>query len=393
MTMRTSAWVSAAFLFCLVFGADYAHAQSAKFEYSGWLPYWREEGVADVKANLDKLTEINPFGYIVQKDGVVHDAMGINDEPWKSLIAEAKKKKIRVIPTVMWSDAEAMHRILGNQTTRAALVDDIVRIVNNEGFSGIDIDFEGKYAETKDHYSAFLKELYKKMGNKWVMCTIEPRTPLAARYSGTPPAGAGIYANDFAVMNKNCDRVRIMTYDQGTIDVKLNAAAKSQPYVPIADPKWVEKVVIETAKSISKHKLVVGVATYGYEYEVRPLSGSGYRYDRQWSFNPAYASEVMQKHGLRAQRSLSGEMMVSYLPAVKPARPTGNTLPNAEPLSALAAPAAVAAATLPFNLLVWSDATAVKQKIDLAKRLGVRGVAIFKLDGAHDPALWGILTK
>ncbi len=374
------------------FGAYVAHAQSAAFEYSGWIPYWREEeGVADTLKNLDKLHEVNPFGYIVQKDGVVHDAMGIADAPWKGLIAEAKKRKIRIIPTVMWSDAEAMHRIMGDKTTRTALVDNIVSIVKIEGFSGIDIDFEGKYAETKDYYSAFLKELYTKMGNKWVMCTIEPRTPLSARYDSTPPKDAGIYANDFAAFNKYCDRVRIMTYDQGTIDVKLNAAAKSVPYIPIADPRWVEKVVNETAKSISKNKIVVGVATYGYEYEVTPLTLSGYRYARQWSFNPAYASEIMQKYGLRAQRGLSGEMTVSYMPALKPSAPTSNTLPNPEPHSSRAAPAAVAAATLPINLLVWSDATAVKQKIDLAKKLGVRGVAIFKLDGGQDPGVWGIL--
>ncbi len=347
--------------------------------------------MADTLKNIDKLHEINPFGYIVQSDGVVHDAMGIADQPWKGLIAAAKARKVRVIPTIMWSDAEAMHRIFSNKQLRTTLVDDIVRIVKNEGFSGIDIDFEGKYAETKDHYSAFLKELYTKMGNKWVMCTIEPRTPLSARYNGTPPKGAGTYANDFVAINKYCDRVRIMTYDQGTIDVKLNAAAKSVPYVPIADPKWVEKVVQETVKSINKNKIVLGVATYGYEYEITPLTQYGYRYDRQWSFNPAYAAEVMQKYGLVARRGLSGEMTVSYMPAIKPSAPTSNTLPNPAPHSASAGPAAVAAATLPINLLVWSDATAIKQKIDLAKKLGLRGVAVFKLDGGQDPALWGIL--
>lgn len=390
--MRLSTLCSTAFLLSIVGGAHVAHAQSAPFEYSGWIPYWREEqGVKDVRANISRLNEINPFGYIVQQDGVVHDAMGIVDEPWKSLLAEARARKVRVIPTVMWSDAEAMHRILGDKTTRTELVDSIVTIVKNEGFSGVDIDFEGKHAETRDHFSAFLKELYQKMGNKWVMCTIEPRTPLSARYEGTPPQDAGTYANDFAAFNKYCDRVRIMTYDQGTIDVQLNAAAKSVPYVPIADPRWVEKVVKETAKSIGKHKIVLGVATYGYEYEVTPLSQSGYRYARQWSFNPAYATEVMQKYGLVARRGLSGEMTVSYMPAIKPSAPTSNTLPNPEPLSAFAAPAAVAAATLPINLLVWSDATAVQHKIDLAKKLGVRGVAFFKLDGGQDPGFWGVV--
>ena len=392
--MQAKAWGAGAVLAAAFFvGAGGVHeARAAAFEFSGWIPYWREDaGVADVKKNLDKLHEINPFGYIVQTDGTVHDAMGIADEPWRSLIAEAKKKKVRVVPTVMWSDTEAMHRILSNQETRIKLAEDITAIAVNEGFDGIDIDFEGKRAETKDYFSTFLKGLYQRMGKKWVMCTIEARTPISSRYEDTPPKDAGRYANDFAAINKYCDRVRIMTYDQGTIDVKLNAAAKSVPYVPIADPRWIEKVVAETAKSIKKSKIVVGVASYGYEYEVTPLTQSGYRYARQWSFNPGYAAEIIVKHGLVPQRSLSGEMTVSYLSAIKPASPTSNTSPLPEPFSAAAAPAAVAAATIPFNLLVWSDATAIKQKVDLARKLGVRGVAVFKLDGGQDPNLWSVL--
>jgi peptidoglycan hydrolase-like protein with peptidoglycan-binding domain len=42
-------------------------------------------------------------------------------------------------------------------------------------------------------------------------------------------------------------------------------------------------------------------------------------------------------------------------------------------------------------VLVWSDAEAVKAKAELAKQLGVRGIAIFKIDGGQDPALWSVL--
>ncbi|MDB5224419.1 MAG: Copper amine oxidase domain protein, partial [Candidatus Adlerbacteria bacterium] len=36
---------------------------------------------------------------------------------------------------------------------------------------------------------------------------------------------------------------------------------------------------------------------------------------------------------------------------------------------------------------------AIKAKVDLAKKLGVRGVAIFKIDGGEDPAMWSVLPK
>ena len=378
----------------LIFSPALAAAQTTqKLEVSGWIPYWREEqGAADALAHLDQLTEINPFVYIVQTDGTVLDAAGIADEPWKGLLQEAKKKKVRVIPTVMWSDGAAMHKILSNQKTRNKLQDDITAIAVNEGFDGVDIDFEGKWAETKDYFSLFLKGLYSRMGKKWVMCTIEARTPLDSRYLGTPPAGAGLYANNFKEINKYCDRVRLMTYDQGTIDQRLNRA-RGAPYIPLSDPGWVEKVVQLVSKDIPKRKLAIGIPTYGYEYEVTPLSVYGYNYDVQWSFNPRYAVELARSLGITPRRMSSGEIGFAYTPAVTPPPPLDantSTLPIPTGLNTQA-PAAVALATAPFTLLWWSDAQAIKDKVDLARRLGVRGVAVFKIDGGEDPAMWSVL--
>jgi len=44
-----------------------------------------------------------------------------------------------------------------------------------------------------------------------------------------------------------------------------------------------------------------------------------------------------------------------------------------------------------FRMMVWSDAQAVQDKIALAKKLGVRGVSVFKFDGGQDPSIWGVL--
>ena len=389
MTMRRVFLIVA-----LTFALAPMSASAAAFEYSGWLPYWREaSSTLDVLPHLSQLTEINPFGYIVQPDGTVMDAMGIADEPWKSLIIAAKAKKVRVIPTVMWSDTEAIHRILSNTESRIKLEDDITALAFNEGFDGIDIDFEGKLAEDKQYFSTFLRGLYQRMGKKWVMCTIESRTPLSSRYLGTPPKDAGIYSNDWVQINKYCDRVRFMTYDQETIDQKLNAAALSAPYVPVADVKWVEKAIRLAMQTIPKHKIVIGIATYGYEWEVTPLTQSGYRYDKLWAFNPRYATELATRIGSKIQRNSAGELSFSYIPQIQLPPPPkvdqqlSDTTPIPAPLQS-GTPAAVVLATASYNIVWWSDAQAIKQKIDLAKRLGVRGVAVFKLDGGEDPLMW-----
>ena len=234
-------------------------AKTTPFEVTGWLPYWRAAtSTADVVPHLSSFTSIMPFGYIVQNDGTLKDAfnLGSTTAPTTlALKAAAKAAHVKIIPTVMWSNGEAIHTILSNQKTRIALEDSIANLEKAQGFDGIDIDFEGKKAETKPYFSTFLKGLYTRMGQKWVYCSIEARTPVTDRYDGTPPTDATTYANDYVAINKYCDRVQLMTYDQQTIDVKLNAAASGAPYIPISDPVWVEKVVTLAAKTISKKSL------------------------------------------------------------------------------------------------------------------------------------------
>jgi len=377
-------------------------ASAAAFEYSGWLPYWKEaSSTRDALAHIDQLHEVNPFVYVVQNDGTIADRAGIADEPWRSLITVAKAKKVRVIPTIMSSDTAMLHAILSNTKRRIQLEDDITALVRREGFDGIDIDFEGKSAADKQYFSTFLRGLYQRMGNKWVMCTIESRTPIADRYFGvTPPKDAGLYANDFVQINKYCDRVRFMTYDQQTIDLKLAAAAASnnQLYAPVADTAWVEKAIRVAMQTIPKHKIILGVATYGYEWDVTAYA-DGYQYDLLWSFGPGYATPIAAQYGVTPVRQASGEIGFSYVPAAGlAATPQGYVdlsahAPSGTSSADLSAAGALAAAQAnnthsSFRYMVWQDAQAIGDKIALAKRLGIRGVAVFRLDGGEDPAMW-----
>ena len=362
----------------LPFSVDAAILTSApkpKLEVSGWIPYWRKAtGTADALLHIDAFTEINPFGYTVKNDGTLADTAKMDEEPWTTLITEAKKRKIRIIPTVMWSSTEAIHRILSNQKTRIALEDEITALVKARGFDGIDIDFEGKKAETKNYYSTFLKGLYQRMGNKWVMCTIEARTPLDSRYDTIPKDIR--YANDFVAINKYCDRVRIMTYDQGTIDVKLNRA-RAAPYIPVADPAWVEKVITLTMQTIPKSKLSIGIATYGYEYKVTKLSEYGYRYDMEWALNPRYGIDLAASLGVTPVRNASNEIGFMYKPTTTMETSMEINVTTNAPTSIVVETKPGVDIKNPINIVWWSDAIAIKDKVELAKKLGVRGVAIF----------------
>lgn len=379
-------------------GAVLTAPATGAFEISGWIPYWRSAtGTLDVLPHLSQLTSVMPFGYTMKSDGTLVDTANLSQEPWTSFIAAAKAAKVRVIPTVMWGNGDTIHRILSNTTTRIALEDEIANTVKQNGFDGIDIDFEAKKHETMNYFSTFLKGLYQRMGNKWVYCTIEARMPLEDRYSpgATIPPDATDYANDFIEMNKYCDRVEIMAYDQGTINVRLNNA-RSAPYAPVADPGWVENLVTLAAQTISRNKLIIGIPTYGYEYTVTPVPGSGYQYKVLWPFNPGYATDIAERLGITPTRTSANEIGFTYdakLLEPAPADDEATLTQQATAVSTTIAQNAGSQITtgLPFNYMTWSDSQAIADKVALARKLGVRGVAIFKFDGGEDPGMWSVL--
>jgi spore germination protein YaaH len=222
--------------------------------------------------------------------------------------------------------------------------------------------------------------------------------PLEDRYSlgAKIPDDATEYANDYTQMNKYCDRVEIMAYDQGTINVRFNNA-RTAPYSPVADPGWVENIVSLVAQSISRNKIIIGVPTYGYEYKVTPLADSSYQYKLLWPFNPKYALDIAAKLGIMPSRTSANEPGFIYNPDLLAAvsGPGGSDFTltqEAVPETTVAQNAPLKTnSTQPFNFMTWSDAQAISDKVAVAHKLGVRGVAVFSLGGAEDQAIWDVL--
>lgn len=367
-------------LVCLSF----AETSFAAFETAVWIPYWRkEEGASSTLANLDRVTQISPFAYELQSDGTIKDALKATQEPWTSLIKEAKKKKVKVYPSILSypqtkTEQNNVYILLAQKKKRQQHVKDIVTLVKKNKFDGIDIDYENKLADTRPYFSVFLTELgtaLRKEGKK-LICTVEARTPPESKYATTSKEilSRVEYANDYKTIGKVCDQVRIMAYDQGLDDASLVNQNKLQGslYRPVADIEWVEKILTLAMEDIPARKLVVGVPTYGYKYEVVPATAtSSVRTPRIGSMNFNYITELIQATGAIPIRNTAGELHFTY---------STSTGVNGERFEA------------PKQFLVWySDSKAIADKVRLAKLYGLAGVAVFKIDGGHDPLVWSAL--
>lgn len=389
-TLRTP--LIAVFLAALFFTSTVPMtAKASDLTVSGWIPYWASaKGIKEASKNLKRLDEINPFAYSVKSDGTLADTANLTASSWRKLFRDAKKRGVTVIPTVMWSDRANIERILSNPSLRAAHVAEIARLVEDRGFDGIDIDYENKSAATRPYFSLFLKELDTALKGKTLACTIEARTPPDSVYR-TPPATIE-YANDFKEINKHCDQVRIMTYDQQTADWKLNDA-NPKPYAPLSDKAWVKKVMDLAAKDISKDKLVMGIPTYGHEYQITIRPNGYMEYKKLWSLNPVYAKDMEKQMKATPMRAAHGEMRLAYIPKDSAAYKTrvnvSGSVSKAElPIEQAKAHAKETGMPAVVNVMWWHDAGAIAEKVELAEALGIRGVAIFKIDGGADSKMW-----
>ncbi len=347
----------------------------------GWLVRWGGgKGLVDVLDHINVFDTLSPFSYEVTHTGNVSDVLKLTTPQWKNVLSEAKKNDTTIIPSFLWMDAVAMTVVLQNETKRASLSKQIADTVTTMNVEGADIDFE--WMNNSDHpaFIIFLKDLKVRLDGKTLACSIEAKLP-----SVYPDEKQSLDAY-YKELGSVCDEVRIMAYDMRFSDPVL-AKKETAPYVPSADVRTVRDSVEYIATSIPREKIVLGIALYGYEYEVTERATST-SYRLLWSFSPSYVKGVIAKHNLEVKHGESGEAYVIYQGNENqtPSKSFTSTDPfvtESEPKQSKAK----------YNVIWWSDKHAVEGKIELAKSLGLKGVSLFRLDGDIDPELWKILEK
>ena len=346
-------------------------AGTIPLSYSAWIPYWsKTAGAQDATTHIALFKELSPFSYEVKEDGTITDQIKSTQAPWPDLYSTAKTKGVKIFPTIAWNDADSIFTILSSSTTEQFHINQLMNIANATGANavdGLDIDYENKSAETAPYFSDFIKKLSSTLhpSKKTLVCTIEARTPLSARFVNPPKTMD--YANDYKAINKYCDEVRVLAYDQENIDLQLNKLeGKGQPYMPVSDSSWVRKVLTETTKTISPNKIVLAVATYGQQYEITRKSSavdSSFSYNRIGSLTFKDALALASSTNSTLSRNSAGELGFIY---------------------------SVGTST---RMVSVSDAVSVADKIRIAKSYKLKGIAVYKIDGTSDPKIWSVLGR
>jgi len=207
--------------------------------------------LTSLKNYYQSLTDVAAFAYTLDGSGQIsgrHYEEGMNF---------AKQKGIRTYALVHNCingkfDQKSVKQLLNSSTARQKAINNILNILQTYGYTGVHLDLENVAPEDRGVLTQFVKEVKEKLspaGYKVAMA-------VPAKTSDSPNA-AWIGAFDYAALGKLVDEMAIMTYDEHYLGGEPG---------PVASYPWVEKVIKYATSQVPSSKILLGIATYGYEW-------------------------------------------------------------------------------------------------------------------------------
>lgn len=227
--------------------------------------------------------------------------------------------------------------ILNSPEIKSKLINDILNTVKTKNYKGVNIDFEMLNSNDRDAYTAFIKEVSEKLHKDGYILTlaVPAKTFDSAKAYWT-------YAYDYKQLGTYADQVVLMTYDEHW---------QSGTPGPVASAGWVQQVVNYAASVIPKNKIILGLATYGYDWK---LSGG---YAKSYSIQGAYNTAANNN----AEIQWDDTAKVPYFMY------TDST--GAE------------------HIVYFEDSTSISYKLNIVNNSNLGGVAIWRL-GLEDQKYW-----
>ncbi|MBW3564790.1 MAG: hypothetical protein KY459_08695 [Acidobacteria bacterium] len=258
------------------------------FELSGWIPAWDKAALESLQLHGAILDESNPVWYTLEADGSIDKVWNAENPSWRAAMSGS-----RLLPTIQnygngGFDDERVTRIISDPVLRARHIEDLVVLVVQNAYDGIDIDYERIPASSRDDFSAFVTELARELHatGKLLSVTVHPKTSASQDWRG--PGG-----QDWPVIGAAADSVKIMAYDYHWSTSTAGALS------PLS---WVTDVARYATNSIPASKVVMGLPWYGYDW----LGNRGTAVT--WK----QATALAKSNNVTPVRDADGELTFSY---------------------------------------------------------------------------------
>jgi len=213
-----------------------------------------------LEKTLPSLSFLSIFSYEVRPDGSLSS---IDDEPLISAARAAGVAPFMVITNIEEGgsfSSELANRILNDEQVQDTLIDNVLQVMRQKNYFGLDIDFEYLYPRDRENYNSFLRKVAARIRPQGYQLT----TALAPKISGEQ-AGLLYEAHDYPVHGALTDHVILMTYEWGYT---------YSPPRAVAPLNEVRRVLNYAVSVIPRSKILMGIPNYGYNWTLPYREGT-----------------------------------------------------------------------------------------------------------------------
>lgn len=213
-----------------------------------------------LERTLPHLTYCSVFSYQANADGSLNT---IPDDP---VIATARRRNVApmmVVTNIVTGSgfsSSIAHSILTSDAAQETLLTNVLRILRQKNYFGLNLDFEYLLQEDRERYNQFLTKAAARLHAAGYILT----TSLAPKTRADQP-GLLYEAHDYPAHGRIVDYVILMTYEWGYTN---------GPALPVAPLNLVEQVLQYAVSAIPNQKIFMGIPNYGYDWTLPFVQGT-----------------------------------------------------------------------------------------------------------------------
>jgi spore germination protein YaaH len=329
-----------------------------------WVPYWTVvDALPIVEQRGPSMREISPFWFTATADAILLDPNASPDTTAQFLDA-ARRTGADIVPSIVDNlPAGTMAALLADPDTRRRHVAAIRSFAADGDFRGIDIDYEqfafadgrDTWATTRPNWVAFIEELGAALRADGRTLTVS----IPPVYDDGQTAASGFWVYDYGAIVDHVDRIRMMTYDFSVQDPG-----------PIAPLDWVETAITGAIEATgSPDKLVLGLPAYGRNWVVATVGTCPADAPGRTAVTARSVDDLIALRGASPTRvEETGESTFEY--DLEVADETTSCVQT--------------------RRVHYVDADGIRERMDLARRYRLDGVALWAL-GFDDDDVWAAI--
>jgi spore germination protein len=227
-------------------------------DVNGYIYFLGESAIPIVREDGEHLTYLSPFAYLIREDGTLQPIR--DDEAIQTALEERVVPMMSITNFTSTAKGENVaHIVLTNPEIVDRLLSNIITIMRDKRYEGLNIDFENVLPEDRIPYNQFLQQAVDRLHAEGFFVS----TALAPKVSGQQ-VGLLYEAHDYEAHGRIADFVVLMTYEWGW---------RKGPPQAISPLNQIKRVLDYALTVMPKEKIFFGFQIYARDWLLPHITG------------------------------------------------------------------------------------------------------------------------